>query len=589
MAIDIRGLGNEAALAQIARLAYGSGSSEGIGGGRGNIGLLDGRVVKFNTHWRERGGTASAEMRASCNELRAKLSEIATAMLSASPNASERERASLDKALAKVRSQLGMDATGHEVATTKLLDRKVVAKVLNVIRDAKNVDVWQELRNGDAASLASKGVDTTFATVSEGVRIADEVKAAVQGALGEIARPANGKPGVALGEKATKFLTDLIVRDLEARRASGLEAQTADEIGRELRDFTSPYLIVTLQTFNLSSAVLSHAHAKVSLAETMGATVVGSPREQRADRADVALAFHQHCKDRIYGSFALALVAEKMPQMRQIQPHGRLTGATVWKACFGESAPKAAGALGSQAFVKAFVQRLNALTVTLTAKHGTGAIKGQGLTIDQLLNKDPVVGSSLFNGASFTSAVRKGVKDPTFVPDVSRDYVAAPPLYPVQDALVKTEEDLESILVADFKRNFPVVTTACGAAEETADFRPFEGRNLSDEQHLGNVRGFVAQMDRVFGDLMTPAQRSVALIGLTQAGYAPFTALLGIGGEHSQAHVDVRREEDGAITLTYASLPDNPVEAQYSYRIEPDGTNYRVGAFISRMRPQPAE
>ena len=587
MAIDIRGLGNQAALAQIARLAYGSGSSEGISGGKGNIGILDGRVVKFNTHWRERGGKPSAEMRTSCNELRTKLSEIATAMLAAAPNASPRTRERFEKTLASVRRELGMNADGNQVETQNLLDRKTVAKVMNAIRDTTGFDVWQELRNGDTKSLSSEGVVTKFGNVQYGVYISDLVQHHVQGAVDAIAHPADGRPGVVLDDRAKAFLMELIERDL--RDPEQREVTNMADVARDIRNFTSPYLIVTLQTFNLSSAVLSRTYMSVGRAEQMAASLIGSPRGQRTDRADVALTFLKNNADLAYTSFAMALVAEKMPKMRQIQPNGRLTAATVWKACFGESIPKSAGVLNSKSFVDAFLARLDRLTVDLTAKHGTGAIKGVGLTIDRMLVKYPLVGSGLFNGASFTSVIRRSVGDPKFVPDAARDYVSARPLYTAEDALVKTEQDLENLLVSDFKRNFPVITMSAGMAEGTADFRSLEGQGLSDDAFRPNVRTFVSQVDRVFGNQITPVQRNLLLIGLSQVGLVPFTALVGIGGEHSQAHIDIHREDDGAITLTYSSLPDSPVEAHYSYRIEPDGKNFRVGDFVSRIRPQAAD
>ncbi len=271
--------------------------------------------------------------------------------------------------------------------------------------------------------------------------------------------------------------------------------------------------------------------------------------------------------------------------MRRLQPTGRLTGETVWRACFGENLPKAAGTLGSPTFVTAFFNRMEALTKDLATK--LGADDKKDATLLGLLGSDPMVSTGLFNGASFTSVIRKGIHDSTFVPDVVRDTVSTPPLYAAQDAAVKTEKDLEHALMIDFRRNFPVITATCGNVVETADFRPFKGQKLSDEQNQENVRGFVAQMDRVFGGEITHAQRNVMLIGFTQAGFTPFTALIGVGGEHMQAKVDVRREADGSIVMTYATMPNCPIEAQYSYCIERDGTNYCVGDFVSRVRPQP--
>ena len=592
MAIDIRGLGNQEALSQIAKMAYGSGSSERTSGGKGNIGLLNGRVVKFNTHWSERLGKSSEEMRTCCNDLRRRLSEIATAMLANGNDASTR-------ALAAVRRELGMDADGNQVATRKLLDRSAVATVMNVIRDATGFDAWGELRAGDAQSLSSRGIDTTFVRVAGDVRLSDSVLQHVRDAAEAIARPADGKPGVVLGERATKFLATLVERDL--RDPGRREDLDLAEVARGIRDFTSPHLIVTLQAFNLNSEVLTRARPSLKVGEQAAPFLAGSPRSQRDDRADVALSLFADSSPDNSGpdsSFALALVSEKMPEMRRLQPKGRLTGATVWKACFGEDVPNGvADGYGSRAFSDAFFKRLFRLGNELLARCG-GLRQFPKLTFAQMSG---LFLPQVFTGMTFTASIRLCAEDSTFTPDAGRDFVAAPPLYPVEDALVKTDDDIRQQLAMDFYRDTPTICLdddddtqifnfAAAYSDAHQDGGPrAEGQPAPtpQERFRENVNEFVAAFDARYGGQMTEAQRKVLLLGLTQAGLAPFAAIESLEMRaHTKLEIDIRREDDGAFVISYATDRDrtDELDVRYGYRVEPDGTNARVDEFVYDVR-----
>ena len=593
MAIDIRGLGNEAALSQIAKLAYGSGSSERIAGGKGNIGLLNGRVVKFNTHWSERGGKPSEDMRASCNELRARLSEIATAMLANGDDASAR-------ALASVRRALGIDAKGNLVETRKLLDRTAVATVMNVLRDATGYDVWGELRTGDVQSLSSKGINTTFARVAGDVHDSDAVLQHVREAVAEIAHPVDGKPGVVLNEEATKFLAGLVDRD--RRDPNRREALDLADVYRGIRDFTSPYLIVTLQTFRLNSNVLARARPNIVVGEQTATFLAGSPRSQRDDRVDVALALLSDASRKNSESrsgFALALVSEKMREMRRLQPHGRLTGETVWKSCFGEDVPKGlADAYGSRVFSDAFFKRLFRMGDELLAQCG-GLRQFPNFTFTQMSG---LFLPRVFTGLTFTASIRLCAQDPTFTLDAGRDFVAAPPLYTVEDALVKTDDNIKQQLAGDFYRDTPTISLHDGDDAQVFDFAAayanahqdddgprVEGEAVPTPQarFRENVDEFVEAFDARYGNRMTEAQRKVLLMGLTQAGCTPFAAIESIvESAHAKMEIDIGRLDDGAFVISYATdrSRTDDLNIRYSYRVEPDGTNRRVDDFVYDVR-----
>ena len=585
--IDIRGLGNEETLARVARLAYGSGLTEKTSGGNGNIGIFDGRVVKFNTHWSERGGDATEAMRASCNALRMRLSDIATSLLAAREDADAAINAKLARALAKVRAALGMAPDGAAVATTGLLERKAVAKVLNTIQEATGFDVWEDLRRGDPASLSSRGVDTTFGHVLRGFSFAS----AVRDAVASVARPSDGLWGAKLSGEATEFLLGVIRRDIAARRAEGRRVPTQDEILGGIRDFTSPYLNVTIQAFNLDAVGLRH-HRRTLDRMCFGSPYLsGAPAEQRADRADVAASFlgDMDPENRGYSmTEIMALVSEKIPEMRHLQPQGRLTGETVWRACFNEEpSEEVAASWGAPAYMTAFVARLNEIVAPFCKRYGTDSVSRAMDVYTVGAFTAPIAAT----GMAFTPMMHQAMKVPGFVPDVDRDYVAAPPFYVAADAETKTDAELKLQLELDVVRQYPLVNFRDGDREGAADFRPFNG-NVAGAKAA--VPGLIAQVDAFFRTGAEPGnglpagitrvQRNLLLLGLSQPAFAPFMALVGVGGEHVQARIDVRRDGD-AIVMDYSTLPDNPIEARYSYRIEADGSNSRVGEFVGRVRP----
>jgi len=150
-------------LRSIASAAYGS--REGWKGGAGNIGMVDGKVVKFNTHFAERRVKLDEDdQRAMCrigNDLRRTLGGIAQASLNGD---------SAD--LTKIRELLGLNANNEvtEGAKRKLLDRKVVAQVVTRLLDANDqagVDKKAFLDEASAIAKTSKNRDTSVVELKQ--------------------------------------------------------------------------------------------------------------------------------------------------------------------------------------------------------------------------------------------------------------------------------------------------------------------------------------------------------------------------------------------------------------------------------------
>ena len=123
---------DQQALAAIARMAYGSGWTEGASGGRGHVGALKGKdgqlqVFKYNTHWTSATRAVTDEQLKAAKELREQLVALGQGY-------------GLDaEKMAKLRTLLGIPEDGTIAEDLPLVERKVVAKAVKLM-DAKIFD-----------------------------------------------------------------------------------------------------------------------------------------------------------------------------------------------------------------------------------------------------------------------------------------------------------------------------------------------------------------------------------------------------------------------------------------------------------------
>lgn len=144
-------------LQELASMAYGHGSTTA---GAGNIGMIGGHVVKFNTHLSERlfSSGMKADRQASCDALREHLGNLAKTLYG--NNVSE--------GMTKILADLGINKDGTLLqGGKKLLDRKVVAKFVDQVK-----------ADGGAAQLAdARGMDTvkdsSFVTIKAKALVAN--------------------------------------------------------------------------------------------------------------------------------------------------------------------------------------------------------------------------------------------------------------------------------------------------------------------------------------------------------------------------------------------------------------------------------
>ena len=98
---------------------------------------------------------------------------------------------------------------------------------------------------------------------------------------------------------------------------------------------------------------------------------------------------------------------------------------------------------------------------------------------------------------------------------------------------------------------------------------------------------FLAAFDARYANRMTEAQRKALLMWLAQAGFAPFAVIESLAERaHTKMEIDIRREDDGGGGgNSFATDRDRgDLDVRCSYRVEPDGTNCRVGDLAYEVR-----
>ena len=330
-----------------------------------------------------------------------------------------------------------------------------------------------------------------------------------------------------------------------------------------------------------------------------------------ANRVDMAL-FSESSSNG--GGIALSVrVMEKLPETRQMQPEGPLSRETLWKGCFGESLPAAQAAKDDRSFYTAMMIKL---------ENGFGALKPN----------DPMAG---FNGMMFhayglnTEKCSQAVMGPTSL--TMDDFIAEPTFYalsrlPAMDANAAANEPqpamaahapedglaglfaqldemapprretIEDQLAKDLHRRgshngiqgfSPVISFGVpGQPVQSVDVHDMAGLTEAEQADFreGKPNPISARLIRHCRELCNgnEVQASVLAMGMTQAGtmytrtLSPATGTF--NSEHAPHHMDARRNEDGSVTLRIYTPSDSPLDADYTFTIQPDGQN-RLTAF----------
>ena len=295
-----------------------------------------------------------------------------------------------------------------------------------------------------------------------------------------------------------------------------------------------------------------------------------------ANRVDMAL----FCENnRIGGLMGMNMrFMEMLPEMRQAQPEGPLSRETVWKFCLGEDMPAQMAAEDQKDFNTALSNKLMEQFCAL--KPG-----------------DPMAGYNGLMNLALGISTEKSAQAVTGAITLSlEDFVASHSLYPLRS--LPDMDGCEHQLARDINRRgsqqgiegfSPVISFgAPGQPVQSVNIQDTAGLSEAEQAAFrdGKPSPISASLVQHCRELCggSEVQARVLIMGMTQAGtmttrsLSPVAHLGGILEEHSPHHMDALRNEDGSVTLRIYTPSDSPLDADYTFTIQPDGQN-RLTAF----------
>ena len=290
------------------------------------------------------------------------------------------------------------------------------------------------------------------------------------------------------------------------------------------------------------------------------------------------------------GGMALnALAAQRLPAMREMQPEGPLRRETLWQGCFNEAMPEALKKLPPREFNSAMFDRLS--RIFQEADPGNPAAAPNGMT-------------SLSTGISLEKTL-ESLRGPTAL--TFADFANLPSLTPL--SRLGTLEEVEASLAIDINRrgthnSLPDYTPSisfgiAGNAPETVHIQDVSTMNAEDRAAFAGGKPSPMSHDLAARALRlcdgNEAQARQVILSMGQSGAflvrsnSPVTGIF--ESEHSPLDIDIRREENGNVSMRFYKPEQSPLDIDYTYTITPDGQG-RLTACRIRARqpadPQPA-
>ena len=287
------------------------------------------------------------------------------------------------------------------------------------------------------------------------------------------------------------------------------------------------------------------------------------------------------------GMACIALAAQRLDVMRTMQPAGMLTRETLWQGCFGEPLPANVGQDTEAKFNDAMFNRLG--EIFRQAQPTRGGMAEMGMTF-------------LATGITLNKAV-ESLRGPVSL--VMGDFINIPTLTPLPR--LGTLQEVEASLAKDINRRgthsplpgyMPTVSFAAPGVEAHAvRIRDTAGMSEDDKRAFekGEPSTISAELARRAVELCNgnDVQARQVIQSMGQSGAflvrtnSPVTGIA--ESEHSPLDIDIRREENGNVTMRFHKPDNSPLDVDYTYTITPDGRGVLTACRIqARAAAQPA-
>lgn len=287
------------------------------------------------------------------------------------------------------------------------------------------------------------------------------------------------------------------------------------------------------------------------------------------------------------GIAAGSLAAQRLGDMRAMQPEGMLSRETLWQGCFREQMPENLKDADFRGFNSAVFDRLGEEFTRVRPDSETAAADGM---------------TALATGVSMEKTL-DSLRGPVTVS--LADFKNIPSLTSV--ANLGTLQEVEESLAKDLKRrgthnSMPGYTPSisfgvAGGEAEVVHIQDLSGMSEDDRAQFndGNPssvsRNLVAHARQLCGDNEVQARQVIQSMGQSGAFLVRSnSSMTGVfESEHSPLDIDVRREENGNVTMRFHKPEGSPLDMDYTYTITPDGRGVLTACRIQAGAAQPAE
>lgn len=371
-------------------------------------------------------------------------------------------------------------------------------------------------------------------------------------------------------QELRKLVGMAVRHEAETAAERGLEFH-ADQMFRRVADGNLP----ALQNF---AYACGKGPAPDNVAQTM---LTWATPETAADLSMLSVQIANHG-----GIAAGALTAQRLGEMRNLQPDGLLSRETLWQGCFHEAMPDNLKDVDFRGFNDAVFDRLGAMFQQTRPDSPTVSSEGMttmaaGLSLEKTME-------SLIHPVSVTLA----------------DFVNRPALTPPSE--LKSLQMVEESLAKDLNRRgshsslpgyMPTISfgTAGGEAEivriqDTSGMSEEEKAQFKGGHPSPISRSLVEHALRLCGDNEIQARQLIQSMGqsgafLVRTG-SPVTGIA--ESEHSPLDIDIRREENGNVTMRYHKPEASPLDIDYTFTITPDGQSTLTACRMQARRPADA-
>ena len=288
---------------------------------------------------------------------------------------------------------------------------------------------------------------------------------------------------------------------------------------------------------------------------------------------------------RIGGIAACSLAAQRLGVMRQIQPEGMLTRETIWQACFNEALPDELKECKNQEFNNGVFDRLARVFNEVRPNDPTASAEGMTLLATGISMEKTL--ASLHGPVVLTLA----------------DFNNIPTLTPA--SRLGSLQEVEQSLAKDLKRRgthnslsgyTPTISFGlAGGAAETVNIQDTSGMDPQDlaSFNAGNTSSVSHDLARRALELCNgnELQARQVIQSMGQSGaflVRSNSSATGIfESEHSPLDIDIRREENGNITMRYYKPEQSPLDIDYTYTITPDGHGVLTACRMQARQPAP--